>query len=133
MREGTAPGSKDIRGKSRKKRALYAPYYVYEGQGRWVWRNATAQGPPPRTALSRCHTTQVKEDVMLVLSRKLGERIHIGDGIIVSVVSVEGQRVRLGIEAPPAVAIRREELHARPARRTERMGAAEARCPRASR
>ena len=44
---------------------------------------------------------------MLVLTRKLGERIHIGDDIFVQVVAVHRGRVRLGITCPDDVAIRR--------------------------
>ena len=47
---------------------------------------------------------------MLVLSRKIGERIRIGDGIYVMVVRVSQNSVRLGIDAPPGVSILREEL-----------------------
>ena len=47
---------------------------------------------------------------MLVLSRKVGERIQIGDSIILTVVRVQGDKVRLGIEAPEAVAVHREEV-----------------------
>lgn len=47
---------------------------------------------------------------MLVLSRKMNERILIGDSIRVTVVSVRGNVVRIGIEAPPDVSILREEL-----------------------
>jgi carbon storage regulator len=47
---------------------------------------------------------------MLVLSRKLNERILIGENIQVIVVGVRGNHVRLGIEAPPEVAILRDEL-----------------------
>jgi len=47
---------------------------------------------------------------MLVLSRKPGERICIGGGICVTVVTIRGQGVRLGIEAPAHVPIVREEL-----------------------
>lgn len=46
---------------------------------------------------------------MLVLARKLGESVHIGDGIVVTVVEVRKSRVRLGIAAPSAVRIQREE------------------------
>lgn len=49
---------------------------------------------------------------MLVLSRKVGEQIRIGDGVIIRVMAVAGSRVRLGIEAPQAVSIWREELYA---------------------
>ena len=47
---------------------------------------------------------------MLVLSRKVGERILIGDQITVTVVRISGGGVRLGIEAPPEMAVIREEL-----------------------
>ena len=47
---------------------------------------------------------------MLVLSRKTNERILIGDSIRIHVVSVRGNVVRLGIEAPRDVTILREEL-----------------------
>ena len=48
---------------------------------------------------------------MLVLSRKVGERIRIGDGITVTVVRVTGGGVRLGIEAPAELPVVREELY----------------------
>ena len=47
---------------------------------------------------------------MLVLSRKLGERIVIGDGIVVTLVKVGPNQARLGIEAPRDVKVCREEL-----------------------
>lgn len=47
---------------------------------------------------------------MLVLSRKIGERILIGDKISVTVVKVGHGGVRLGVEAPPELAVVREEL-----------------------
>ena len=47
---------------------------------------------------------------MLVLSRKAGETIHIGGDIVVTVLAVTGGRIRLGIEAPAEVSIKRGEL-----------------------
>lgn len=47
---------------------------------------------------------------MLVLTRKLGEKIRIGDGITLTVVEVDRGKVRIGIEAPKDVRIMREEL-----------------------
>jgi carbon storage regulator len=47
---------------------------------------------------------------MLVLSRKMSERIRIGDSIVLTVVKIQGGNVRLGIDAPPEVHIAREEL-----------------------
>ena len=52
---------------------------------------------------------------MLVLSRKPGEQVVIGDGITLTVVEVRGDRVRLAFDAPAQVGIRRAELACRPA------------------
>ncbi len=47
---------------------------------------------------------------MLVLSRKVDEEIVIGNNVTIKVVKVIGNRVRLGISAPPSVNIRRGEV-----------------------
>jgi carbon storage regulator len=47
---------------------------------------------------------------MLVLSRKLGEKIFIGDNICITVVDIDRGKIRLGIEAPRNVPIYRQEL-----------------------
>ncbi|MBY0525290.1 MAG: carbon storage regulator [Gemmataceae bacterium] len=52
---------------------------------------------------------------MLVLSRKLGEKIVIGDNICLTVIAVDRGKVRLGIEAPRTVPVYRQELLAAPA------------------
>lgn len=49
-------------------------------------------------------------DAMLVLSRRIGEKIEIGEGITVTVLRISGKSIRLGIEAPKSVAIRRAEI-----------------------
>lgn len=51
---------------------------------------------------------------MLVLSRKASERIRLGDSIVVTIVRVSGDKVRLGIEAPPDVLVLRDELKPHP-------------------
>lgn len=48
---------------------------------------------------------------MLILTRKAGEEITIGESIVISVVEVRGSQVRLGISAPPEVAIHRGEIY----------------------
>lgn len=50
---------------------------------------------------------------MLVLSRREKERIKLGDSIVVTIVRVTGDRVRIGIEAPPEVLVLRDELEPR--------------------
>jgi carbon storage regulator len=50
---------------------------------------------------------------MLVLTRRIGEEIVIADDIHVRVLAINGQKVRLGITAAPAVSVDRKEVHAR--------------------
>ena len=50
---------------------------------------------------------------MLVLTRKLGENIRIGDSIKITVLEVRSGQVKIGIEAPPEVKVHREEIYAR--------------------
>ena len=47
---------------------------------------------------------------MLVLSRKLGEKIYIGENICITVVDIDRGKIRLGIDAPRNVPIYRQEL-----------------------
>ena len=57
---------------------------------------------------------------MLVLTRRPGEQIVIGEGIRVTVVSLGPGRVKIGIEAPPNVRIDRQEIHERIVQERER-------------
>lgn len=47
---------------------------------------------------------------MLVLTRKVSQRIQIGEDITITVVKIDGNKVRIGIEAPHGVSVMREEL-----------------------
>ncbi len=47
---------------------------------------------------------------MLVLSRKLGEKIIINENVAITLVEIRGDKVRLGIEAPKDVSVRRQEV-----------------------
>ncbi len=50
---------------------------------------------------------------MLILTRRVGETVMIGDAITVTVLGVKGNQVRLGVQAPRDVAVHREEIHDR--------------------
>lgn len=50
---------------------------------------------------------------MLILTRKLGERINIGDEIIITLLEIKGNQVRLGIDAPKNIGIHRHEIYER--------------------
>lgn len=51
---------------------------------------------------------------MLILTRRIGESIKIGDDITIQITRIQGGRVRIGIEAPKDVKIMRNELEAKP-------------------
>lgn len=48
---------------------------------------------------------------MLVLTRKDGERLFIGDDIIITIVEIRGDKVKLGIDAPADMPVHREEIY----------------------
>ena len=50
---------------------------------------------------------------MLILTRKINERIVIGDDVIITVLDVVGRQVRIGIDAPIEISIHREEVYSR--------------------
>jgi carbon storage regulator len=50
---------------------------------------------------------------VLILTRRIGESLNIGDDVKVTVLSVQGQQIRLGVSAPKEVAVHREEVYER--------------------
>ncbi|HBO3794902.1 TPA: carbon storage regulator CsrA [Pseudomonas aeruginosa] len=50
---------------------------------------------------------------MLILTRRVGETLMVGDDVTVTVLGVKGNQVRIGVNAPKEVAVRREEIYQR--------------------
>ncbi|MBW2616277.1 MAG: carbon storage regulator CsrA [Deltaproteobacteria bacterium] len=50
---------------------------------------------------------------MLILTRKLGERVTIGDDITITLLEIKGTQIKLGIEAPKSISIHRQEIYER--------------------
>lgn len=50
---------------------------------------------------------------MLILTRRVGETIRIGDDVVVTVLGVKGNQVRVGVDAPRTVEVHREEIFER--------------------
>tara|TARA_B110000459_G_C16616185_1_gene499012 strand:+ start:3198 stop:3425 length:228 start_codon:yes stop_codon:yes gene_type:complete len=54
-----------------------------------------------------------KEIIMLILTRRVGETLIIGDDVKITVLGVRGHQVRIGVDAPKEVSVHREEIYKR--------------------
>jgi len=60
--------------------------------------------------------------VMLILTRRVGETLMVGDEVTVTVLGVKGNQVRIGVNAPKDVSVHREEIYQRIQREKEEEG-----------
>ncbi|HEY0939538.1 MAG TPA: carbon storage regulator CsrA [Steroidobacter sp.] len=66
---------------------------------------------------------------MLILTRRVGETVMIGNDITVTVLGVKGNQVRVGVNAPKEVAVHREEIYERIKREEQAAGSGAAKRP----
>ena len=87
------------------------------GSGRELAANAVPVNKnEPATKVARAtgqRSRAEKELAMLILTRRVGETVVIGDNVTVTVLGVKGNQVRLGVNAPREVAVHREEIFER--------------------
>lgn len=67
-----------------------------------IWRSSSR---------SPCFSEAKEGEVMLILTRKPGESVYLGDNVKITVVEIKGHQIRLGIDAPKDLRIYREEIY----------------------
>jgi carbon storage regulator len=79
---------------------------------------------PTAGKLFQASRLKSKERTMLILTRRVGETVMIGNDITVTVLGVKGNQVRVGVNAPKEVAVHREEIYERIKREEQAAGGA---------
>ncbi len=63
--------------------------------------------------MTRLNNETLKTPHMLILTRRNGEKLRIGDEVTVTVLDINGNQVRLGFDAPKSVSVHRQEIYER--------------------
>jgi len=94
---------------------------VKDERGRVKTGTGDLDCPPPKDGDLQGWRASREGQKMLVLTRRVGERLIIGDDVTVNVLSIKGNQVRIGIDAPPEVTIHRQEVFERILKEREKL------------